>query len=119
MFVAPHPEWIAQIVFDDGSALFFDGCKDLFNYLVARDRFAPDTRDLRPVGIFVTSYYDGRQIPARDAHYVIGSDAYGPMGVELVPHPTVEAATEFLRDHNGSKVVSFEDVTSELLDNLG
>ncbi len=119
MFVAPHPEWLAHIVFNDGSELFFDGCKDLFKYLVARDRFAPDRRDLEPVGIFVTSYYDGSPIRARDAHFVIGSDAYGPMGVELVPHHTAEAANEFLRDHNGSRVVRFDDVTAELLDDLG
>lgn len=119
MYVAPHPEWLAQIVFDDGSVLFFDGCKDLFKYLVARDRFAPDRRGAEPVSIFVTSYYDGTAIPAREAHYVIGSDAYGPMGVELVPHPSAEAAQEFLRDHNGSRVVRFDDVTTQLLDDLG
>jgi copper chaperone NosL len=119
MFVAPHPEWLAQIVFDNGSVLFFDGCKDLFTYLVARDRFAPDSRGLEPVAVFVTSYYDGNPIPARDAHYVIGSDAYGPMGVELVPHPSAEAAQEFLRDHNGSRVVQFDDVTTQLLQDLG
>jgi nitrous oxide reductase accessory protein NosL len=119
MFVSPHPEWLAQIVFDDGSVLFFDGCKDLFKYLVARDRFAPDKRDLDPAVIFVTSYYDGTPLPARNAHFVIGSDAHGPMGVELVPHPTAEAADEFLRDHSGSRVVRFDDVTAKLLDSLG
>ena len=119
MYVAPHPEWLAQIVFEDGSAVFFDGCKDLFTYLLARDRFAMGKRDLEPVAIFVTGYYDGTAIPARDAHYVIGSDAYGPMGVELVPHSSAEAAQEFLRDHNGSRVVRFDEVTTRLLDDLG
>ena len=119
MFVSPHPEWLAQIVFDDGSVLFFDGCKDLFKYLVARDRYAPDKRGIDPAHIFVTSYYDGPPLPARDAYFVIGSDTHGPMGVELVPHPTAEAAEDFLRDHNGSRVVRFDDVTAELLDSLG
>lgn len=115
MFVAPYPEWTAQIVFADGSVVFFDGGKDLFTYLADRDRYLPAKRTLGIEGIFVTSYYDTEFIAARAAHYVVGSDVIGPMGREPVPHATREEAEGFLEDHGGSAVVGFDDITPELL----
>ena len=119
MFVAPYPEWIAQVVFEDGSLIFFDGSKDMFKYLLDRGRFSPDKQHLEIAASFVTGYYGGKTIPARRAHFVIGSDVFGPMGPELVPHKTAEEAEEFLEDHKGSRVVVFADVTAELLRSLG
>lgn len=118
MFVAPYPRWVAQVVFDDDSTVFFDGSKDMFKYLLDRDRFAPEKRQLKIAAIFVRSYYEGDAIPAATACFVIGSDVNGPMGSELVPHRTREEAKEFLRDHKGKKVVSFDEVTTELLRSL-
>lgn len=115
MFVAPHAEWSAQVVFADGSAVFFDGCKDLFGYLLARDRFLPDRRAEEIAAVFVTSYYELEPVAAADAWYVLGSDVYGPMGSELVPHGTRDEAEEFLRDHHGSRIVGFDEVTADLL----
>ncbi len=118
MFVASYPEWIAQVVFDDDSAVFFDGSKDMFKYLLDRERFAPDKQHLEIAASFVTGYYGGEAIPARSAYFVIGSDVFGPMGPELVPHETAEEAEEFLKDHKGQRVVVFDDVTAELLRTL-
>ena len=118
MFVSPYPEWIAQVVFEDGSTAFFDGSKDLFRYLADRARFLPDKRDIGIDGIFVTSYYESQLIPARRALFVSGSDVIGPMGAELVPHGTREEAEEFMRDHGGSGIVDFDGITTELLRSL-
>ena len=64
MFVAPHGDWVAQVIFEDASAAFFDGAKDLFKYLLARDRFLPERRDLEIAATFVTDYYELRPIAA-------------------------------------------------------
>ena len=64
---------------------------------------------------FVTSYYDREAIRARDALFVIGSDVLGPMGAELIPHASREAAEEFRRDHGGSAILGFDEVTREIL----
>lgn len=114
MLVAPHSEWVAQVVFADGSAVFFDGSKDLFKYLLGRDETAPEA-----AATYVTAYYDLRVIPAESAFFVVGSDVVGPMGAELVPHATLEEAEEFRRDHRGNAVVRFAEVTKEVLDGLG
>lgn len=115
-FVAPHPGWIAQIVYDDGVTLFFDGAKDLFRFLLSPQRSCSDP-ELVPIGgIFVTSFYDRAVIDARSSFFVIGSDVLGPGGDELVAHDSVGEAREFSRDHHGRRVVGFETVTADLLD---
>mgnify|MGYP001824355525 CR=1 FL=1 len=115
MFVAPHTEWLAQVVFDDGSAAFFDGAKDLFRYLFARDRYLPQRRGREIVAMWVTSYYDLEPVDARTARFVAGSDVLGPMGAELVPFATREDAEVVRMDHAGSRIVRFGEVTRELL----
>lgn len=118
MLVARHPEWLAQVTSEDGSEAFFDGPKDLFKYLLAPERYAPEKAGVGRTAVLVTSYYEGAAIPARQAYYVVGSDVTGPMGAELVPHRSLEDAEEFVRDHHGEKIVRFDEVTPELLTEL-
>ncbi len=118
MLVARHPDWLAQIVLADAEVLFFDGAKDLFRYLLEADQ-PPNVVRAREVGVaFVTSYYDRKAVRARDAQFVIGSDVLGPMGAELVPHASREEAEEFSRDHGGSAILGFDEVTREILSRL-
>lgn len=118
MSVASHPEWIARVVFEDGSSAFFDGCKDLFKYLLSRDRYLPEKRNLGIKAVYVTDYYDMKPIEARTAFFVEGSDVLGPMGRELVPLASLAAAREFQRDHGGARIIRYEEVTRELLRTL-
>lgn len=118
MFVAKYPEWIATVLYKDGHAHHFDGAKDLFKYLLDLPKWAPGHRaeDMDTIG--VTEYYGLTRIRARDAFYVIGSDVLGPMGHELVPFETREDAEEFMGDHAGKRIMTFEEVTLPLLINL-
>ncbi|MGD2116595.1 MAG: nitrous oxide reductase accessory protein NosL, partial [Acidobacteriota bacterium] len=118
MFVARYPEWVAGVVFEDGSTAFFDGPKCLFEYLLHPDKHAGERRRPPIERALVTAYYDRRTIPAEGALFVVGSDVAGPMGAELVPHATAAEAEEFLSDHHGDRIVRFEEVTPELLATL-
>lgn len=118
MFVAPYPEWIGQVRHGDGTTVFFDGCKDLFKYLLSVDRSAPGRGRKTVAAVFVTNYYDGEIIAARTAFFVFGSDVMGPMGPELVPHRTLDAAEDFMEDHNGLGIVGFDEVTEAVLREL-
>jgi len=109
---------MAQVVYDDGVALFFDGAKDLFTYLLSPQRSVPDQYDTPVVGIFVTKYRDREVIDGRSAIFVAGSDVRGPMGSELVPHGSIAEACEFARDHGGTRIVGFEQVDRKLLSGL-
>jgi len=118
MFVARYPDWVATVVYKDGHAHHFDGAKDLFKYLLDLPRWAPGHRAEDITAIGVTEYYGVTRIDARSAWYVIGSDTLGPMGHELVPLASEEDAREFLKDHKGSRILRFDDVTAGLLQDL-
>lgn len=115
MFVAKYPYWIATVRFQDGHLEYFDGAKDLWKYLLDMPRWARGRSRETVEVIAVTSYYEGEQIAAKPAWYVIGSDVYGPMGHELVPHATEADAKEFLTDHKGRRILRSEAISPSLL----
>ena len=107
MFVSKYPRWATEVVLDDGKELYFDGCKDMFKYLLSHKVAIKE--------IFVTDYYNQNEIKAKKAYYVIGSDVLGPMGAELIPFALESDAKVFLKDHRGKKIVSFDEVTKEVM----
>jgi len=107
MFVAPYPNWVAVIEFQDGSREFFDGPKDMFIFLFDLGKYRPQSRPAEITGIHVTEYYTTRVLSAREVFFVIGSDVRGPMGSELVPVQGRDNAEAFKRDHGGTKIMIF------------
>lgn len=118
MFVSRYPDWTATVVYKDGHAAHFDGAKDMFRYLFNLSKYAGKHIKTAIAIIAVTEYYGLKKIPAKKAFFVIGSDVYGPMGYELIPLANNEDAKEFLKDHNGSDIVSFDEITPQLIDRL-
>jgi nitrous oxide reductase accessory protein NosL len=118
MFVSKYPEWLATVIFRDGHRDHFDGAKDMFKYLGNLERYAPGHRyeDISAMG--VTEYYGLTMIDARQARFVIGSDVTGPMGHELVPLASQTDAEEFIQDHQGRRILTFDQVNRELLQQL-
>ena len=108
MLVNSYPEWVAQIRHSDGETVFFDGCKDLFKYLLTGDHG-------NVAAVFVTNYYDGEVIAARTAFFVIGSNVMGPMGAEFVPHRSIGAAEDFKADHDGRRILRFDEIDEATL----
>jgi copper chaperone NosL len=111
MFVAKYHQWIAQIQLQDGRHVFFDGPKDMFRYYLNPSKYDPTVHPDQIKEIYVTDYYTTKQIPAREALYVVGSDVLGPMGKEMVPIKGKEKAETFLKDHHGKRIIPFDQVT--------
>jgi nitrous oxide reductase accessory protein NosL len=118
MFVTRYPDWTATAVFRDGIVVFFDGPKDLFIYLADLKRY--DSRHSRDdiKALSVMDYYAVNPINGFAAFYVIGSDVHGPMGAELVPFQDPADAREFLKDHQGKRLLRFKEVTPDVLETL-
>lgn len=118
MFVRPYPKWITQVQFEDGSHYSFDGMKCMFRFYFNPEKF--DTtgkkRDIKL--ILVRDYYTLKFIRYDTAFYVVGSDVLGPMGHELIPFDSEKKAKIFLTDHNGLKILRFNQINPELLDKL-
>lgn len=118
MFVSKYPNWVAQIIFDDQTYVFFDGAKDMFKYYFDLNKYNPQkTRD-GILMIWVTDYYTTRLIDGKRAFYVTNSDVLGPMGKELIPHASYEAAEHFVKDHGGDKILGFSDIDLNLVESL-
>ncbi len=118
MFVYKYPEWVGYVAYSDGSYAYFDGAKDLFKYIFDLKRYNPkkslkDINDIR-----VTDYYSLKMIDGKKAFYVVGSDVYGPMGKELIPFESKGAAEDFKKDHGGSGLHSYTEVTPKLIERL-
>jgi copper chaperone NosL len=116
MFVAKYPGWIAQIIFRDGTIVFFDGPKDLFTCYYNIKKYVPQKSREEIAAMYVTSYYSGAFIGAAEAFYVLGSDINGPMGKELIPCASLAEAGEFMKDHKGGKILAFKQLTRRLFE---
>lgn len=115
MFVYKYPDWVAAVSHTDGETVYFDGAKDMLRYL--KDPLASaGIKELpRTASAWVTEYYGLTMIDAHKALYVMGSKVYGPMGHELIPFATREEAEEFMRDHRGKRILTFQEITPSIL----
>ena len=120
MFVFKYPRWAAVIhAKSDGQNqdLYFDGVKDLMKFYFQPDKWG-GALDFDIINIHVTDYYLQKSINGQNAFYVIGSDILGPMGNELIPFTTMLQANTFSQDHQGTRVLTFQQITPELLQTL-
>lgn len=118
MFVAKYTDFAAQLQFKDGTALFFDGPKDLFKYYLGLASPQTGRKPSDVTAVFVTSYYTLAPIDGRKAYYVTGSDVSGPMGRELIAFVKEAEAREFKKDHKGKAVLRFKEVSPAIVKEL-
>ncbi len=118
MLVSKYPNWVAMVTWKDGHTHFFDGAKDMFKFLGDLAKYAPGHRKEDIAGIYVTDFYNLERIDARKAYFVTGSDVLGPMGHEFVPLVNKADADDFLKDHKGKKLRTYEQITPAIANAL-
>ena len=118
MFAAKYPDFLAEIVFKDGSYAVFDGPKDMFKYYFQLKKYNPAKKIEDIDSIYVTDYYRLTLTDGHNACYVVGSDIHGPMGKELIPFEKAPDAAEFMKDHKGKSTLRFGEITHDLIKGL-
>lgn len=118
MFVSKYSDFLAQIIFRDGTTVFFDGTKDMFKYYLGLGKYAPSRDPSEVAAVYVTDYYSLMAVDGTTAFYVIGSKIHGPMGHELIPFMKEEDANEFMFDHLGKEIIPFKGITLEIVKGL-
>jgi copper chaperone NosL len=118
MFVAKYPDFIAQIVFHDGSVAFFDGVKDMFKYYLNMSKYNSKQKAADIEAVYVNDYYSLTLVDGLKAYYVQGSDIFGPMGRELIPFEKEREAKEFMKDHKGKILLRFQEISSPVIKEL-
>ena len=105
MVVDPESGWRAGGASADGGELSFDTPKCLFRHHHERGPVSEP---------WVIEYDSQARRPADELFYVLGSDVEGPMGRDLVPLASRERAQGFLADHQGERVLAFDEVTADV-----
>jgi len=108
MMVLPHPNWVAQVAFKDGTNRFFDGPRDMFIFLFDLEKYQPGSKTDDIESVFVTEYYTVQRYDAHEVFFVSGSDVLGPMGAELVPVAELKNLKVFVHDHKHEKIMRFD-----------
>ncbi|MBU1658969.1 nitrous oxide reductase accessory protein NosL [bacterium] len=123
MFIYKYPKWAAQIFYEINKKehrYSFDGVKDLMKFYFNPAEWG--NYEVKTKGditkILVTDYYSQKAIEAKKAYFVLGSDVYGPMGNELIPFENENDAQTFYKDHRGSKLIKFEEITPQEVSKL-
>lgn len=118
MFVSGYQDWLAVVRLKSGKIAYFDGPKDMFTYLLNLRKYDPTAKPTDITEILVKDYYSLAPIDARAAYFVLDSNVTGPMGRELIPLARKQDAEEFKTDHNGKRVLRFNQVTPAVLKSL-
>ena len=109
MPIDPRSPWNTRLVLNDGTKTEFDSprCALLAwrtGQVVAKD-------------ILVQDYYDRTWRRGGEVVFVVSSDVIGPMGADLVPIDTARAS-QFAREHTGTRPLSLDQITLQLLMDL-
>jgi nitrous oxide reductase accessory protein NosL len=118
MFVYKYPDFLAEIVFRDGSVAFFDGAKDMFKYYLNMSKYNSRQKATDIESVYVNDYYSLTLVDGLKAYYVQGSDVFGPMGRELIPFEKEREAREFVKDHKGKALLKFQEITDPIIKGL-
>jgi len=119
MFVAKYPKWAARLSYKQNDKivdLAFDGVKDLLKFYHNPSKWGNYTKQSdEAITVLVSDYYTQEAIDGKKAFYVIGSDAYGPMGKEFIPFSTLKSAQTFQKDHKGTQILKFAKIPESLV----
>lgn len=119
MYPALSPQWMAQIVFNDQSASSFDSPVDLFRFLNNMIVFDKTHKPADVGAIWVADYGTRAWTDARKAFYVSGSQARGPMNEPNLPAFASRTAADAHAKAQGGRVITYPDITRELIKSLG
>jgi nitrous oxide reductase accessory protein NosL len=108
-----YPKWnvkLLQTKETKRQEQFFCSPRCMFTQVIATNPKLQNTDS-----ILVVDYYEQKMIDAQKAFFVIGSDVIAPMGHDFVPFSDEKAASDFLTEHKGKKIVKFNEVTNNVI----
>ena len=113
MFVHKHSHWAAKVYFENGEYAAFDGVKDMMKFIFEPQKYGQ--KEPKIAKIQVSDYYTQNAIDAKSAFFVVGSDALGPMGNELIPFGDEDSAKSFKMDHKGEAILKFDEISKQIV----
>lgn len=118
MRVSKFTNWYTQIVYSDGSNDAFCSVKCLMAFYLEPLKYSEKKKSESFKAFYAKDYYSQSWYDMKNMFFVLESDVLGPMGRDLIPFADIEHAKTFLDDHNGSKILRFNEITLDLIKNL-
>ncbi|MDI1273375.1 nitrous oxide reductase accessory protein NosL [Polaromonas sp.] len=118
MYPARAPEWAAQVIFDNGDTQFFDSPLSFFTYLQDVGRYTRGRQASEIAASYVTDASSGAWIRAKDAVYVNGSSALGPMRAGNLPAFSSASLARRFVNARGGVLLEVGQISPQLLQNL-
>lgn len=107
MIPANYPKWRTQITFKDRAVAAFDSPADMFRFLGNMAKYDSKHTSADIAEIQATDFIKKSRIDARQAAYVSGSSARGPMGPDLPAFGNKADADFFVRTAGG-RILNFD-----------
>jgi copper chaperone NosL len=85
MYPAKFVKWQSQVIFTDNKMVPFDGCKDMFKYILNMAKFDQTHTSKDITAIWVKDYNSGKWLDGKAVTYLVGFSELGPLGKELIP----------------------------------
>jgi len=112
-----NPSWVSKIELKNGKVIFFSSPKSMFEFYHRPgnwyDMGVKSEADFKT--IIVTDTNTLKPINAKGSFFVYGSNLTSPAGDDLPAFDSYKAATKFSKEHNGSRVLSFKEVSRGLI----
>ena len=118
MRVAAFENWHTQVVYGDGTNDAFCAVKCLMAFYFEPAKYSGKEKSVAIKAFYAKDYYSLHWHDMKKIFFVSESDVLGPMGKDFVPFSNLEHAKTFLQDHNGSKILTFDEITPELIQTL-
>ncbi len=117
MYPARYPKWHTQIIFHDGQSVAFDGSKDMFRFFLNPSAFAPQRTREDIAAVLVRDFNSGTWIDGQQAYFIVASNEFGPMGMEIIPFADRKDAQSFI-DVHGGQFARFMEINGQTLETL-
>jgi len=115
--VYKDPSWVSKIELKDGKKIFFSSPKSMFEFYHRPGKWyylgVKSEADFKE--IVVTDMSTLKPINAKGSFFVYGSNMTSPSGDDLPAFDSYKAATEFSKEHHGSRVLGFREVSTGLI----
>ena len=118
MYPARFAKWQSQVIFTDSKMVPFDGCKDMFKYILNMQAYDKNHTSKDIASVWVKDFNSGEWLDGKAVSYVIGSSEMGPMGKELIPFGDPTKALAFKKE-KGGMIMDYDDITMDDIKKLG
>ena len=117
MQIYKSPAWVAKVVTKKQKEFFFTSPKSVLEFYYTPKKW-PEAKVNSPEDIkyiIVTDYKTGNPIDAKYAFFVYGSNKISFAGDDLPAFKSIDHAKNFMKNNNGRRILSFNDLSLGLI----